>query len=341
MPKYHLLICGFALAACSSEPTVAPDAGGANDSSVADGSQMQDGSVAESNRLMLGMTVHLENNTFDDAYFAELNATAAIFAAHGAYLTFEPRDEVVQAVQMRTDDVFANLEDAGHAFGSHLTFSASSQSMFLLLAQMRRNNLLMAVDHVEHGSGACPADLDWVAGLSEAGFTVSTGTTVNCLLSIPSEMRPAEYTDLVCHGATDATCHRSYPNDIETAMHPWRAGSAATWLTPDPEGSLVIITGRGTLDCLHEEEQPGGAMGGNCTLEQNDLDLALPDLDNAIAHIDPARTNTFYWIWSYGRALDHAALEVFLDAVDERVAAGTVQWNTISEMHAAFESRGQ
>ncbi len=82
-------------------------------------------------------------------------------------------------------------------------------------------------------------------------------------------------------------------------------------------------------------------MGGDCTLAQDDLDLALPDLDNAIAHIDSAKTNTFYWIWSYGRALDHTVLETFLDAVDERVAAGNVQWNTIADMHAAFESRGE
>lgn len=75
-----------------------------------------------------------------------------------------------------------------------------------------------------------------------------------------------------------------------------------------------------------------------CTLTNEDVTRAINELDAAIALVDPAKINTFYWVWgSFSiSAAEKPVLEAFLSAVDQRIADGKVEWKNVTEMHDAF-----
>lgn len=282
--------------------------------------------------LDVTITVHLENDApYDANYAAQLRAFATAFEAHGAWLTMEPRQETL----MGTPDIrtaFADLEAAGHAFGSHAaigTTAGLTQAAFDMQVAARRTALLGVVHRVDHVSGVC-STLDFVEASAGAGFKLTTGATVLCLQAMAPEDRPAEYHDLICASATDPKCHQSYPSAVEQRIHPWRARNGAHWLTDEPSGTLVVLPGSGSLPCLEEEAMSNGMSISACTLTDGDVTLALADLDDAIAQVDAGRVNSYYWIWgSWKHAnIDYAVLERLLTAMDERRARGDVRWKT-------------
>jgi hypothetical protein len=291
--------------------------------------------------LQLTLTLHLENRTFDAAYFASLDAFARSFEAHGGRLTFEPRGEVVSAAAgppVLLD--WKTLEGRGHAVGSHAGIGgtqATTLQQFTLQAKMRHDQLAPRVQRLDHISGNCGA-VDWVKGVVDAGFSATTASTVLCLYAMSPQDRPAPYQDLNCKGATDPTCHQSYPADLVARLHPWRAASGASWLTDDPAGKLVVFPGSGTLPCLEEEATATGMTLATCSFTQADVTRALADLDAAIAALDASRLNTFYWVWGSWSlsAAEQPVLDAFLAAIDQRIATGKVQWSSIARMIDAY-----
>lgn len=291
--------------------------------------------------VLLTITLHLENNTFDASYFAALDAFAATFEGHGGRLTFEPRDQVVGAAAgppMLLD--WKTLEARGHSVGSHAAIGGTnpiSLAMFTAQAKMRHDQLAPRVNRLDHVSGNCGA-VDWVTGVVDAGFTATTAATVLCLYSMDPADRPDPYKDLNCSGPTDPVCHQSYPADLPARLHPWRAKSGADWLTDDPAGELVVFPGSGTLPCLKEEADSPGGMLPTCDLTAEDVALALADLDAAVALADPDLINTFYWVWGSWSIspAEQPVLEDFLSAIDQRVAEGVVQWANVGDMLDAY-----
>lgn len=289
--------------------------------------------------LLLGLTVHLENHRpYDSAYATALQNFAATFAASGAVLTLEPRDEVISDGGV-VAPTLSTLEGAGNSVGSHaaagmesgLTLGDFTHQLFT-----KRGALLSVVDRVDHVSGIC-SPLDFVGAAVSAGFAFTTGATAACILAMTD--RPAGYEDLSCASADDARCHASYPTELAQRIHPWRALDGAHWLTDDPAGRLVVIPSSGSVPCLTEEAASSGRLT-NCRLDDSDVTTALADLDAAIAQVDPDRVNTYYWVWGSwnwtSSAVDPSALARLLSEVDRRVRAGTVQWATAAQMYDAY-----
>jgi hypothetical protein len=289
--------------------------------------------------LDLGLTVHLENDApYDAAWASELDRVAGIFEAHGARLTLEPRQEILMG-SPEARAVLATLAARGHAVGSHAALgemAGLTQAQFELQLTGRRTALEAVVAPVEHVSGIC-SSLDFVRAAVAAGFTFTTGATAGCLTAMAPADRPAGYADLTCASLATAACHHYYPTDLATRLHPWRARDAAHWLTDDPAGELVVLSGSGTLPCLEEEAANPDRLS-RCTLTDGDGALALAELDEALGLLDPAQVNATYWVWGSftTTGLDDAVLERFLDAVDERVATGAVRWRTAHEVHEEY-----
>lgn len=288
--------------------------------------------------LALGLTLHLENATFDAAYFASLDAFARTFEAHGGRVTFEPRREVVTAAAGGLLD-WRTLEARGHAVGSHAAVGGTTTmtlDAFTRDVRMRYQQLAPQVTRLDHVSGNCGA-VDWVAGVVAVGFKAATASTVLCMYAMAPADRPAPYQNLACNGATDATCHHSYPDTLPARIHPWRAASGAHWLTDDPAGGLVILPGSGSLPCLEEEATSPGTLG-SCTFTAEAVTRALADLDAAIAVRDSAQLNTYYWVWGSWKltAAEAPVLEAFLTELDARRAAGTIAWASVTEMYDAY-----
>lgn len=294
-------------------------------------------------QIMLGMTLHLENKTFDAAYFASLDAFAKSFEAHSGKLTFEPRDTVVSAAagppQLWDWKTF---EGRGHAVGSHAGIGGTmgqTLSSFTLQAKMRYDQLSPLVKRLDHVSGNC-GNVDWITGIADAGFKFSTAATVLCLYSMQPADRPAPYMTLNCSSPTDPTCHKSYPTALAQRIHPWRAQDSGHWLTDSASGRVVIFPGSGTLPCLQEEATSSGTSLPSCTLTQEDVTRAMEELDGAIALSDPNQINSFYWVWGSWSlsAAEAPVLDVFLAEVDKRIAAGKVRWATVPAIYDAYVS---
>lgn len=319
-----LIALTAALAACGGDDAAAVDAAPEPD-------------AASLPPLALGMTLHLENTTFDAAYFASLDGFARTFEAHGGRLTFEPRTQVVTAAAGGLFD-WRTLEARGHAIGSHAAVGGTTSMTlgdFTDQVRMRYQQLAPRVDRLDHVSGTC-GDVDWVTGVVAAGFKAATASTVLCLYAMAPADRPAPYQTLACSGPTDATCHHSYPDTLPARIHPWRAATGAHWLTDDPAGGLVILPGSGSLPCL--EEEATSSTLSNCTFTAEDVTRALADLDAAIAVRDPGQLNTYYWVWGSWKisAAEAPVLEAFLDELDARRAAGTIAWASVAEMYDAY-----
>lgn len=305
------------------------------------GTNPDQGSGAGSAYLRLGMTLHLENKTFDKAYFASLDSFAKTFESHGGKLTFEPRSEVVIAAA-GPPQLFdwRMIEARGHAVGSHAAIggtTATPLATFQSQAKMRYDQLLPRVNRLDHISGNC-GNVDWITGIADAGFKFSTAATVLCLYSMQPTDRPAEYQALSCTSPTDPVCHKSYPSDLAMRIHPWRAQDSGHWLTDSKTGRIVLIPGSGTLPCLQEEATASGGGLPSCTLTTEDVTRALTELDGAIQLLDVNRVNSFYWIWGSWSlsAAEQPILDSFLSEVDKRIATGQVKWSTLPAIYDAY-----
>jgi hypothetical protein len=317
--------------------------GGGTGQSPADGGGGHGGGGGTSGvtPLLVTITLHLENaDTSTGTYFPALNAFAASFEAHGGKLTLEPR----HTIAMESAGVFdwRAMEARGHAVGLHAAIGGTEPTTlieFNRVGQMRKGALAPLVDHLTHISGNC-GDVDWVRGVTELGFTATTGSTVLCLYSVPAANRPSEYQSLSCSTAADRVCHHSFPSELSQRIHPWRAGSSEAWFTDDPTGALVIFPGSGTLPCLEEEATTTGPLPSMCKLTAEDVTRALADLDAAIAIVDSNKVNTYYWVWGSWAfdSTQQAALDAFLAAMDQRAARGQIRWANVTEMEAAYLS---
>ena len=305
------------------------------------GNNNPDQGGSASAQLLLGMTLHLENKTFDAAYFASLDAFAKTFEAHGGKLTFEPRDQVVSAAA-GPPQLFdwKTFEARGHSVGSHAGIGGTATTplnTFTLQAKMRFDQLLPRVNRLDHISGNC-GNVDWITGIADAGFKFSTAATVLCLYSMQAADRPAPYMSLNCSGATDPVCHKSYPQELSQRIHPWRAQDSGHWLTDSKTGRIVLVPGSGTLPCLEEEAKSTGGSLPTCTLTAEDVTRALAELDAAIPLLDATRINSLYWVWGSWSlsAAEQPVLDSFLNEVDKRIAKGPVRWSTLPGIYDAF-----
>lgn len=332
---------GLQLAALSLSALCAHGCAGQGTTGADLGANADQGSSAVPGQLMLGMTLHLENKTFDSAYFAALDGFAKSFEAHGGKLTFEPRDTVVTAAAGPPQLLdWKTLEARGHSVGSHAGIGgtmATTLATFTAQATMRYNQLLPRLNRLDHVSGNC-GNVDWVTGIADAGFKFTTAATVLCLYSMQPADRPAPYQTLNCSGATDPVCHKSYPSALSGRIHPWRAQDAGHWLTDSATGRIVVVPGSGTLPCLQEEATSSGTGLPTCTLTQEDVTRALADLDGAIALSDANQINSMYFVWGSWSisAAEQPVLDSFLAEVDKRIAKGQVRWSTLPAIYDAF-----
>lgn len=288
----------------------------------------------------LTITLHLENHApYDATYAAELRQFADAFAARGGRLTLEPRRALFMPADPAVIETLRQLEAGGHAVGAHAAIGAEdglSQVDFVTELAAGRAELLDVAARVDHVSGIC-SPLDFVGAAADAGYAFTTAATVYCLFAMAPEARPEGYEDLVCNGAIDPVCHRSYPDDAALRIRPWRTDTGAQWLTDVPNGRIVLLPGSGSLPCL-AEESGGDSLPGDCVLADGDLEIAFADLDASLATRDAAGYFTYYWIWGSWDAASATpeALASLLDGIDERVDAGDLVWANATEMYDGY-----
>ncbi len=307
----------------------------------ADCSRETEESVLEGTEaLNLGLMVHLEgwdHEVVDENAF-RLHVEAVRTLAHkleeyGAVGTFEAHTEFVQAAEKWNDPIMQELVDAGHAIAVHADVGGNPKEG-LTLADMTKQlkikkKIMEEITGVEvrHVSGIC-SHLDWAKAAIDAGYDFVTGIVAYCVMAMDYEDRPDEYKNC----STPSECHDVYPPDIEDRIEPWRVSSASDWTTHDPKGDLVIIMEAGGIYGMNEEYGDGT---GGMELTSEDVEVFIEQLDRAIAAMDDKSVNTIYLSWSIGdpRKPESPVVDEWLQAVQEYVDAGLVEWKTIPEMY--------
>jgi len=288
--------------------------------------------------LYVGIMVHLEgwNDDQDQAKFAEhvrlMRQYASLFETYGAKLTWESKDVTDGALKWG-DNVLLEMQQRGHGVGVHAdiggqrNYDCSRFSADLRAEKQQLESLGVTVRHVSGIVSHC----DWVTAAADAGYLFTTGQVAYAVMSMPEENRPPEYRNC----PSPAACHQVFPPALEARLHPWRMNSGLDWLTPSPNGRLVLIPSSGELNYM-EENATGRAPDQNKNLTQADIDYSIQELEQAIALARPGQVNTYYVSWSFGTPLDPKMLELWLQRIDVYVKAGQVEWKTLPEMYDAY-----
>lgn len=286
--------------------------------------------------LYLGIMVHLEgwDDHIDQAKFERhaglMREYASLFETYGARLTWESK-EVTDGILRWDDNVLLEMEQRGHGIGVHADIGGQKNydcTHFADDLRVEREQLESLGVTVRHVSGIV-SHCDWVEAASEAGYLFTTGSVAYGVMSMPIESRPLEYRDCPNPGA----CHDTFPTALEDRLHPWRMNSGADWITPDPNGELVMLASSQGLACV-EEELTGQTPCKNFT--EADIDYFFQQLDQAIALSEPGQVNIYYVGWSFGSPLDTQLLEIWLQRIVPYVESGQVEWKTLPEMYDAY-----
>jgi len=286
----------------------------------------------------LGIMVHLEgwNDGQNQARFQEharlMREYATLFEKYGAKLTWESK-EVTEGILRWGDNVLLEMEQRGHGVGVHADIGGQRDydcRRFAADLRAEKEQLESLGVTVRHVSGIV-SHCDWATAAADAGYLFTTGQVAYAVMSMPPESRPAEYRNC----PSPAACHEVFPPELEARLHPWRMNSGLDWLTPDPNGRLVLIPASGELNYM-EENATGRTSDKGKDLTQADIDYSIQELEKAIALAQPGQVNTYYVGWSLGTPLDPQMLEIWLQRIDVYVKAGQVQWKTLPEMYEAY-----
>ncbi len=276
--------------------------------------------------LYFGVMVHLEgwDDDLDQARFERhvqlMREYASLFETYGAKLTWESK-ELTDGVLQWGDNVLLEMQQRGHGVGVHADIGGQKDydcSHFSADLRAKKEQLESLGVTVRHVSGIV-SHCDWVTAASDAGYLFTTGNVAYGVMSMPPENRPAEYRNC----PSPAACHDVFPAELEARLHPWRMNSGADWLTPDPNGKLVILPASSGI-CV------------NPKFGDPSCDKFFAELEQAIALAQPGQVNIYYVSWSLGQPLELDALEAWLQRLDTYVKAGQVEWKTLPEMYDAY-----
>jgi len=291
--------------------------------------------------LQLALAVHLEgwplkNKEMFDGYVAKIRAYSDLTHEHGAVFTWETANLIDASVKYDDNILYELQAVRGDGVGVHADLGGnpnkpghSLEQFTNEMAAMKDGMELLGVN-TRHVSGIC-SDLDWVTAAIDAGFEATTGTVEYCLKSLPESLQP----DDILSCTNPSQCHDPYPSDPADRLVPWRAADGASWINPDPDGGLALFHSAGSLPCLAEHADTADSPT-KCEWNQLDVDQAIIELDQAIALRQPGQMNHLVFVWSFGQAIDAELLAQLLSRIQDRVAAGDVQWKTMPDLIDGF-----
>lgn len=262
-----------------------------------------------------------------------LREYADLFERYGAKMTLESK-EIIDGCINWNDNVLSELQGRGHAVGIHADAggeqNASVRSIARTLGEMRTKLLLLGIDATFASGTASKAN--WVQACEQAGIDTVSCMVAYGLWSLDPALRPEGFEPY----RTPADGHAPYPFELEERVQPWLMDDGSNWILPDPNGNVLLIpTG---LSLNGASEELNGERVHESELTQADIDAWESILPRVVAASDSREVNTFYAVWSFGKAVDMETLEHWLQLIDEYVQAGSLRWSTIPEMAALYRT---
>jgi hypothetical protein len=186
---------------------------------------------------------------------------------------------------------------------------------------------------IEHVSGIC-SDLDWAKAAIDAGYLFTTGGVGYCAMSMPEEMRPAIYRNCL----SPAHCHGNFPMNMADRLPPWRISTATgDWIQHDPEGGLVILSSDSGIKNLYEETQDSQATHGDMEYTNEDIDVLVSKIEEALTLVEPGRINQIYFSLSIGAAdVDQIFYDRMFAALQPYVDSGVLEYKTLNEIYHLY-----
>jgi hypothetical protein len=262
-----------------------------------------------------------------------LREYADLFEKYGARMTLESK-EIIDGCINWNDNVLLEMQQRGHAVAIHADAGGKKgstvRSIEQTLTEMRAKLALLGIDATS-ASGVC-SDADWVEACRRSGIDTVSCMVAYGLWSLDPALRPAEFEPY----RNPSEGHGPYPFELEDRVQPWLMNSGADWILPDTNGDILLIPTGLSLNGAVEE------LGGERVLQsefgQEDIDAWREALPRVIAAADSNEVNTFYAVWSFGKAVDLELLEEWLKLIDEYVQAGSLRWSTIPEMAQLYRT---
>ena len=294
--------------------------------------------------LYLGLMVHLEG-WFDemdreDKFSKHMGAAlelADVFEEHGARVTFEASPETIEASGV-WDNLLLELQNRGHGIGVHADRGYSqnpnfNQNLFTVQIREMKEDADALGLVIEHVSGIC-STMDWGKAAIDAGYLFTTGGVGYCAMSMPEEMRPEIYKDC----PSPAECHGNLPLYIADRIHPWRIDSAAMdWTRHNPAGDLVILSSDSGIKNLYEETQDSQATHGDMEYTDEDIDVLVSKVEEALALAEPGKINQIYFSLSIGAAdVDMIFYDRMFAALQPFVDSGELEYKTLNEIYHLY-----
>ncbi len=263
----------------------------------------------------------------------QLREYADLFERYGAKMTLESK-EIIDGCINWNDNVLLELQGRGHAVGIHADAggeqNASVRSIARTLGDMRTKLLLLGIDATFASGTASKAN--WVQACEQAGIDTVSCMVAYGLWSLDPALRPEGFEPY----RTPADGHAPYPFELEERVEPWLMDDGSNWILPDPNGNVLIIPSGLSLNGASEELN--GEKVHESELTQADIDAWKTILPRVVAASDSKQVNTFYAVWSFGKAVDMETLERWLQLIDGYVQAGSIRWSTIPEMAALYRT---
>ena len=240
------------------------------------------------------------------------------------------------------DNVLQELHDRGHGVGVHADRgfyppgSGYTLGQFTSEIKEMRENLEDIVDFpVQHVSGIC-SDLDWAKAATDAGYVFTTGGVGYCAQSMPLNLRPAEYRNC----KNPAQCHGNMPSDMADRINPWRISTAkGDWTLDSPDGKLVYFASDSGIKNLYEETLDASQTHGDYEYSEEDIDILIEKVEEAIALSDADKVNIIYFSLSIGAAdVDTGFYTKMFQALQPYVDSGQLEYKTINEMYEQYIS---
>jgi hypothetical protein len=296
----------------------------------------------------MGLMVHLEgwSDEMDreDKYTKHMEAAlelAEIFEEYGARVTFEASPETIAASAV-WNNLLLDLQNRGHSIGIHADKGYSQNpnyNMDLFTSQIRemKEDAEAIGLTIEHVSGIC-SSLDWGKAAIEAGYAFTTGAVGYCAMSMAEDIRPEVYQDC----PNPAQCHGNMPLEMENRIHPWRINTAETdWTVHDPNGALVILSSDSGIKNLYEETLDSQATHGDMEYSDEDIEVLVAKVEEALALAEPGKINQIYFSLSIGAAdVDEVFYRKMFTALQIFVDEGRLEYKSLNEIYHLYQFEG-
>lgn len=296
--------------------------------------------------LLFTTMTHMESNHTDDEnedvfnlHVQQIREAMDLFDKYGAKLTIESEKPFARANAKWEMNILKEVVERGHGVGTHcdIGFRELWTAEELAIAVKENKELIDALVGPEHNRGCSGAGgrADWAIALSQAGFEYINGIVGMHYLAMPLHERPD-------HTWTDTYImregyHLAVPLQIEDRLEPFMIANTKDF---EADANGVILVSNGELGSLERFEEGGWAVPCNpkCILRREDVDLAIKEIEQAIAVRDPyvlSKITIYLPVHNFSKN-DLPKIEYFLQRMQALVDSGVGEWATQGDVLDAY-----